>query len=288
MNSQTVLAKGAFQQHTCKSTSLMASIQPHSLDEDEAISSVQVRPSAPPAVAHWLTSLGQGEVPLLTVEAPQDYRRTVYGWCSAIDVTKWQLHGIRSEVVSSLLQLGEPIFKDLLEVESFLVDEPLRSMVDQRFYLISDLFRVILEARFQVAEGAPPSLFLDAITRWILNEKLTARQETLFEEAKVSRRVQPTEQLDLCFFLVALSAQSGLINRLTLALDHVDRATSAGLTAKKTYLKELDDLAFCATRWEKLGSPLGVIFGVDRLDPLDTPTKLGKLIRSGQIHRQPV
>jgi hypothetical protein len=264
----------------------MASIQPLP-DEDDVVSSVQIRPAAPPAVAQWLGSLGQGIVPVLTVEAPQDYRQIVYGWCSAIDIAKWRKHGIRSQVVLNLLQVGQPIFKDLLRVESFLVDEPLRSMVDQRFYLISDLFRVILVARFQVAEGANPDTCFDAITRWILDEKLTSAQEMLFAEAKVTRRVQPTEQLDLCFLLVTLAAHSGLINRLTIALDQVDRASSAGLTAKKALLKELDELAFGATRWEKLGSPLGIIFGVDRLDSLDTP-KFGKLIRSGQIHRQAV
>jgi hypothetical protein len=265
----------------------MASIQPYSPDDHEAISSVQVRPSAPPVVTQWLNSLGNGDVPLLTVEASQDYRRIVYGWCSAIDLAKWQTRGIRSEVVHNLLEL-ESIWKDLLTVESFLVDEPLRSMVDQRFYLISDLFRVILEARFQVTEGANPDHFFQAITQWIRDEKLTPKQEALFVEAKVSRRVQVTEQLDLCFFLVTLAAQSGLISRLTLALDHVDRAATAGISAKKTYLKDLDDVTFGATRWEKLGSPLGIILGVDRLAPLETPTKLGKLIKAGQVYRQPV
>jgi len=265
----------------------MASIQPYSPDDSEAISSVQVRPSAPPVVATWLSSLGQGAVPLLTVEASQEDRRTVYGWCSAIDLAKWQTRGIRSEVVHNLLGL-DTILKDLLTIESFLVDEPLRSMVDQRFYLISDLFRVILEARFQVAEGANPEPFLDAIIRWGLNEKLSPIQEKLFVEARVSRRVQPTEQLDLCFFLVTLAAQSGLINRLTLSFDHVDQAATAGISAKKAYLKDLDDVCFGATRWEKLGSPLGIILGVDRLAPLESPNKLGKLIRAGQTYRLPV
>jgi hypothetical protein len=201
---------------------------------------------------------------------------------------KWKARGIRAEVVWNMLHFGEPIFIDLLTTESLLVEEPLRSMVDQRFYLISDLFRVILEARAEVIEGANPEPFIGAIARWIQDQKLSSKQEKLFEAAKVTRRVQPTEQLDLIFFLAALAAQSGIIERLTISLDRMDLAASAGPTDRRTYLRELDDVAFGATRWEKLGSPLGVIIGVDQLPFLESSSKLGKLLNSGAVHHAPV
>lgn len=259
--------------------------QPRDRDDRDAVSAVQVRPAAPPEVSSWLGLLGRGEVPILTVAAPEDYRQTVYGWCSAIEVPKWRSHGIRTEVVWNMLHFGEPLFVDLLKANSLLVEEPLRSMVDQRFYLISDLFRIILEARFRVNEGADPLPFVVALSKWIQDQKLNSKQEKLFEAAKVSRRVQPTEQLDLIFCLAALASQSGVIERLTISLDRIDLAASAGVKDRRTYLRELDDVVFGATRWEKLGSPLGVILGVERLPFLDHSTKLGKLVNSGSVHQ---
>lgn len=263
----------------------MASAQPKR-PPSRRISAVQVRPSAPKDVLDWLNSLGQGEVPILLVEGDPAYRPLVYGWCSAIDASQWPVNGLRAEVIWSLLTIYRPIFSDILTAESLIVDEPLRSMVDQRFYLVSDLFRVILEARFQVREGAQPEFFLQAITQWILGSKLAPKQETLFEIAGVSRRVQATEQLDLVFFLIALASQTGIVNRVTLALDRVEQV--AGLKDKRIFLKELDEVAFAAIRWEKLGSTFGLIIGVEKFSLLNVSTKLSKLLTSGVVHRQPV
>lgn len=274
--------------HTCQpASSEMASIQPKR-PPSRKISAVHVRPSAPSDILGWLNSLGQGEVPLLVVEAGPAYRQMVYGWCSAIAAPRWQSTGIRNEVIWSILNQGQPIFTELLTGDTLIVEEPLRSMVDQRFYLVSDLFRVILEARFQVREGAEPHDFIDAIRQWIIGGKLSMRQDQLFEAAGVTRRVQPTEQLDLVFFLIALASQTGITNRLTLSLDQMELASLSGAKDKRTYLKELDEVAFAATRWSKLGSTLGIIVGVEKISLLSPSPKLSKLLSSGIIHRQPV
>ena len=252
------------------------------------ISGVHIRPTAPPDITNWLSSLGRGEVPVLTVEGNEAYRRMVYGWCSAIEAPKWQQNGIRAEVVTRILLAGDSIFTDLLKGEALIIEEPLRSMVDQRFYLISGLFRVLLEARFQVNEGMDPKPLYQAIFRWILDEPLSSTQERLFESSNVSRIVQPTEQLDLTLFLVALATQSGVINRLTLSLDNVEQASLAGIKERRNYLRELDELVFACTRWEKLGCTLGIILGVERLSLLNPSPKLGKLLNSGAFHRPSV
>jgi hypothetical protein len=213
----------------------------------------------------------------------------MYFWCEAIQIPKWRTKGIQTEVVWTALHRYEPVLKQLLQAESVNIEEPLKSMVDQPFYLVSDLFRVILEARFQVAEGADPSFFLSLIARWILDQKLGARGEKFFEAANVSRRVSSTEQLDLVFFLATLASHSGVVRHLTLALDGVEMAATAGVKERRTLLKELDAVAFGATRWEKMGCPLGVVLGVDRLAPLENSApKLSKLIRSGIVHQFPV
>lgn len=247
------------------------------------ISTVQVRPTAPKDILSWLSTLGQGEVPILVVEGSPTYRQMVYGWCSAIDAS-WTGNGIRAEVIWSVLTLCRPIFSDILTVDSLIVEEPLRSMVDQRFYLVSDLFRVILESRFQVLEGSKPEPYIQAITQWILGQKFTQKQVALFDAAGVTRRVQPTEQLDLVLFLIALASQTGIINRLTITLDSVEKAPKD----KRTHLKELDEVAFAATRWSKLGSTLGLVVGVESLSLLNPSPKLSKLLHSGAVHRQPV
>lgn len=252
----------------------------------EALSEVSAVVTPPvPEVARWLRSLGSGEVPLLTVEADESYRRAVYSWCCSVEVAKWRSKGVRGEVVTTALQTIEPCLGQLLQTENLLIEEPLKSMVDQSFYLVSDLFRVILEARFQVVEGSNATDFASSIMRWILDEKLNAQDLKLFEAAHVSRRVTLNEQLDLVCFLATLANQTGILDTLTFALDNVEMAATAGIKDRRVLLKELDDVAFTATRWEKLGSPLGVVLGVDRFSPLENSApKLSKLLRSGVVH----
>jgi len=245
--------------------------------------------SRPTDVALWLGSLGHGGSPLLTIEAPAGHRQDIYRWSESIEISKWRTKGIRNEVVWTTLHSTEPMVSRVLQSQNFVIDEPLKTMVDQKFYLISDLFRVILEARFQVAEGEDASVLVTAITRWILDLKFAPKHEKLFEAAGVSRRVTQTEQLDLVFFLAALAFQSGVIERLTLALDRVEMAATAGLKDRRILLKELDEVAFGATRWEKLGSPIGILVGVDKLAPLENSSpKLSKLLRSGVLHQRSV
>lgn len=254
-------------------------------DEDSAI---HVRhTSQPPEIAQWFRSIGQGEVPILTLAAPPEYRQAVYGWCGAIQAQKWKQQGIRTEVVSSLIEAGRVTFLNLLMVDSLPIDGPLRAMVDQRFYLVSDLFRVILEARARVNEGEDPEPLLASTLNWIQDGPLAPFEERLLVDSKVTRRVQPTERLDCILFLFTLASQSGILDRAVLGLDRMDLATTSGPTAKRGFLKELDELAFGVTRWEKLGSSLGVILGVEHLPFVEESTKLGKLLRSGATY-QPV
>jgi hypothetical protein len=276
------------QQSHCGNADMGTTLPSSKPPPSRKISAVHIRPAAPPPVSEWLNSLGQGEVPILMVEGTPEFRHTVYGWCSAIEGSRWPQMGIREEVVLSILTLGAPIFLDLLTSEYLTVEGPLRAMVDQRFYLVSDLFRVLIEARFLVQEGTNPESPLQAITQWILGGKLTPGQEKLFELAGVSRRVQPTEQLDLVCALIAIASQSGVINRLTLAFDRIEKIALSDPKDKRTYFKELDEVVFAATRWEKLGSTLGIILGAEKLSLLNPSPKLGKLLNSGVIYRQPV
>lgn len=236
----------------------------------------------PDVVNDWLRSLGQGGVSVLTVEGPQQARKPVFDLCSTVQASKWREHGFRNEVVRELLGVyRNTLFNRLFHADNLLLDDPLRTMVDRGFYFVSDAFKVILEAKFQVAEGWSAEGHTEAVTRWVLNEKLTTAHLKLFEAAKVSRRVTQSEQVDFLFFAAALGAQSGVTEPTTLGLDSVELTSTVGKKDRRAYLSELEEIVFGAVRWQSLGSSLGIVLGTEDVSRL-TP-KLHRLVKSSSV-----
>ena len=227
-------------------------------------------------IDQWLKALGQGGLSVLTVEGPAPNRRALFHQCSAVTVDDWQL-GLKQSVLSSTLQAYRPMFSQLLHTD-LLLDEPLRGVVDKEFYFISDAFKIFMEARFQVSEGEPEETYVEAINRWVLGQPLESKHEEFFRSAQVYRRVGQEEQLDFIFFLAALSAMSGVVDRLTIAIDNVELAASKSQNA---LVQEIDDVVFRAYRWEKLGSPLGVLVGTEKVSLL--PSRLNRLLKDSVV-----
>ncbi len=151
----------------------------------------------------------------------------------------------------------------LIAVENFVIEEPLRGLIDQPFYLVHDVHRALWEARFLAREHeshVPVEVFVETFLRWVLNEPLTVSDRAALSQIGV-RRVVGTEQeqLDVFLFLLTLAGQNGLLNRAVLYFDKLERALDG---AGRPILRQLHTLVLTGERWTKLGNcPLGVIVG---------------------------
>lgn len=161
-------------------------------------------------------------------------------------------------------KVGEPweLLWGLIAVEEFLVDEPLRSMVDQSFYLVHDVHRAIWEARFLAREHAALDVterFVQAITSWISGQTLSEEHRQALSSIGINRPVATaTEQLDVMFFLLSLAYHSGLIERAVFVFDDLEEALQP---QKRAMLRQIRDLLATAKRWALLGSPVGILLG---------------------------
>lgn len=146
-------------------------------------------------------------------------------------------------------------------VEHFLLDEPFRSMVDQNAYLVSDMFRLIMEARFLAKESNRPSIerFLGLIVRWMQGATVQDDEETL-ARLHIERRVENVYQrFDVLCFLLILDAQNCLLNRVILAFDGLEYVSRK---EHRSTLNELYLMLQTVQRWTKVGSfPFGVLIG---------------------------
>ena len=150
----------------------------------------------------------------------------------------------------------------LIAAEEFLVDEPLRSRVDQSFYLVHDVHRAIWEARFLAREHASldaTERFVQATTAWISGQVLADEHRQALSSIGINRPVASTfEQLDVMFLLLSLAYHSGLIERAIFVFDDLEEALQP---QKRAMLRQIRDLLACAKRWVSLGSPMGILLG---------------------------
>ena len=168
---------------------------------------------------------------------------------------------------------------NLVAVEEFFVDEPMRTMVDKPFYLIHDVHRVLWEARFLARENdslQAAEELVNHFIHWILGEPLGEEGCRSLESLGIKRHVSsPTEKLDVVCFLLCLACQNGLLERSIFFFDDLEHALQPN---KRSLLRQLWDLIECTKRWARIGSggsPLGLLFGFtgSRTD-LQTLTKL--------------
>jgi hypothetical protein len=151
----------------------------------------------------------------------------------------------------------------LVGIENFVIEEPLRSMVDQTHYLVHHLYRALWEFRFALKENTtfePAAYLFFAITRWMTMAELSADDLRVLEKIGVTRRVQSdTERFDLLFFLITLASQNGILNRMTFCFDGLESALRSD---KRSLLREMDLFLGAAERWVKFTqAPVGVLIG---------------------------
>lgn len=196
--------------------------------------------------------------------------------------TDWTVEGVLPSITRRISELRIPnecqhasyrltpprgapweILWGVIGVETLVLDEPYRSMVDSSVYLTSDLFRVIMEARFLARESADRSKvdgFVTMILRWITNEGLTKGDIETLTSFGITRRFETLyHRLDALFFLVVLASQNSLLNRVVLTFDGLE------YVCDKSRMASLDDLyvmLYEVTKWTRFGSfPMGILIG---------------------------
>lgn len=161
--------------------------------------------------------------------------------------------------------------------DDFIVEEPLRGVVDQSFYLMHDVYRAIWEARFFARENGtlkPLSAFMQTLTRWMTGETLSKADLELLGRLNITRHIATElERLDVLCFVLTLAAQNDVLCRTVFVFDQLENALTP---EHKVALRQLHTLFLVVSRWVHLGlCPAGVLLGFRGL-PSDF-TKLKKL-----------
>ena len=147
----------------------------------------------------------------------------------------------------------------LATLPDVLIEDPLRDLMDMQFSLAHDLFRGLWEIRFNLREQGDlleTNRLVTAMGTWLLGHPLDSENTRLLEHAGIQRKVgSDAEKIDTLCILLLMAAQNGLVRRLYLAFDDLERAD-------RTKLKELLTVLQGVSRWAKVpGMPLGLFLG---------------------------
>lgn len=151
----------------------------------------------------------------------------------------------------------------LAYLEEFVIEEPLRSMVDRRNYLVHDATRMLLEFRFLIQEGVPYESALATLrtfVKWISMGNLDAHDIKCLTHAGVRRRVTSiNERIDLLVFLLTVAEQNALILKSVFVFDGLEAACN-----DRPRLRELHTMMQGIARWSKaMETPIGFVLGLD-------------------------
>jgi len=276
--------------------------------EDEPI----VRPGtlpkwSPPSVRHiqtWVQGLSEGGSPVLAVTGPHPlFRKEVFETFyqstdllvegASSNTQDWLNLGLLPDLTQRVRAMtGRPwgILWDLLTTEDFIVEEPLKSLIDQGNTL-TGFFKGLWEARFLIQEGRKTDslTLVGALLRWQMGQALTTAHHTWLEKVHIDRELMsPQERLDMLFFMLALVYQNGLVDRSVFVFDGLERVIRAPAEKRKDLLRQVMDCLTILTRWSRLGSATGIVLGFDANgDTLNSlrhyNDRLGKLVASSLV-----
>jgi hypothetical protein len=149
----------------------------------------------------------------------------------------------------------------LVAIEDWLVEEPLRSMIDQSFYLVHDVHKALWEVRF-IAREQPTldaaDVFMGAVIRWLSGETLGEGDRKALAALGIDRLVAENERLGVLLFLFTLAYQNGLLERMVFVFDNLESALHP---SERSTLRQLHVLLETGRRWARLGSPVGFLIG---------------------------
>lgn len=151
----------------------------------------------------------------------------------------------------------------LISADDFLVEEPLRGMVDRSFYLVHDVYRALWEARFLIRENAsrePATQLVGTLIRWLTAEPLLPQDQAALEALGIKRLVSSEqERFDVLCFLLTLAAQNGIVERVLFLFDGLEDIL---LPEYRSVLRQFQGLLHAIERWVSIGGcPLGILLG---------------------------
>lgn len=149
----------------------------------------------------------------------------------------------------------------LVAVDEFVIEDPLRMMVDQKFYLVHDVYRFIWELRFVSHETSLKAAkkLMGTFFRWLDNDLLEADIEVL-GKLRIERRVQESERADVLCFVTTLAAQNAIVSRIVLGFEGLNDIL---LAKERPKLRQLHSFLKTLTRWGGLGCPVRLLIGFD-------------------------
>lgn len=234
------------------------------------------------AVQNWVRALDEGGPALLAIEGPSPLHRAEafrwifspqLGWTAGdtgnID-TSWVKEGLVEALTQRLAFATQKdswqLFHALLDVPDFVVEEPLRSLVDQGFRF-TEFFKAIWEARhlLQESRDTAATQLTTALIQWMTGQTLKPETRELLEKAHISRELISTQdRLDMLFFLLALAQQNGLIDRTVVVFDSFELAVRQGTDQRRALLREALDVVVAAERWTRLGARVGIVISFSK------------------------
>lgn len=151
----------------------------------------------------------------------------------------------------------------LIVVDTLIVEEPLRSLVDHSSDPISAVHKALWEARFLFREHPtldPAATFVETMVRWMTGAELKDDDIERLTLAGIHRRIErDSEKLDVLCFILTLAAQNGAVTRTIFLFDAVESALRPEC---RPMLRQLLGVLRIADRWVRMGgSPIGFFLG---------------------------
>lgn len=254
-------------------------------------------PPSAATVQNWVLRLSERGDALLTMSGPEtSMRAEAFRLCfnvpglTVLGNTKstqdWILKGFLPDLtqrVRGLTPTPWGLLWDLMAVEDFVVEDPLKGLIDQGFRF-TGCFKALWEARFLHREGRPKETMrlLGALIRWMTAAELTMEHKALLTNVGVKHALGEFECMDMLLFMLALAYQNGLTDRTVFVFDGVEQAK------KKENLRKLADAVTIFERWTRLGSATGIVLGLNTANKaVETITamnpRLGKKIAASLV-----
>ena len=241
------------------------------------------RPSPAQGLLHWASQLD--ETPILILEGPASERAEAYAWLRqnhtvVLGRDGWLGVGALGDFAFHVSRLGGDwsLLWGLCDVDDFVVDEPLREMIDQGSQY-TELFRAIWEVRFLLDEGHDVRAYIEALARWTTE----GEESDQLQRLRIRSRPNPRQRIDLLLFLLALAQQSNLLDAPPVfVFDGLDRALEQAAEPRRFLLRGLLEMIDAIEGWASLGSPAGVLVGLAQ--PKKTLRQLRR--RNAKLHRK--
>jgi hypothetical protein len=225
------------------------------------------KPPTCDAVQNWVSAMG---TPVLAIDGPSvTHRQLIYKWLCANDTVLadghapdndlWLTEGVMANFVRRVSRCDSErqwgLLWRLLHIEDFTVAEPLRGIIDQGHHL-TPCFKAIWEARFLLREKSVEEALFRALPKWMTGASLTFGDKEALGKVHITKELNPVEQLDMLFFLLALAHQNGITDKVIFVFDGLER----GLKDHRL-LNEVYNLTCIVDRWLPLGSATAYVLG---------------------------